>query len=46
MNELSWFFACSYTLSGNLKITMGMHMAQYDCDLLCPGTLKSGLSQE
>ena len=45
MNELSWFFACSYILSGKLKITMGMHMVKYACDLLGPGTLKSASSQ-
>ena len=46
MNELSWFFACSYILSRNLKITMGMHMVKYGCDFLGPGTLKCALSQE
>ena len=28
-----------------LKVTMGMHMVKYGCDLSCPGTLKSALSQ-
>ena len=45
MNELSWFFACSYIVSGKLKVTLGMRMVKYDCDLLGPGTLKSALSQ-
>ena len=45
MNELSWFFECSQ-VSGKLKVTMGMHMVKYGCDLLGPGTLKSALSQE
>ena len=26
MNELSWFFACSYMLSRKLKVTLGMHI--------------------
>ena len=29
-----------------LKVTMGMHMVKYGCDLSGPGTLKSALSQE
>ena len=33
-------------MSGKLKVTMGMHMVKYDCDLLGPETLKSTLSQE
>ena len=45
MNELSWFFACSCMVSGKLKLTLGMQMAKYDCDLLDPGPLKSALSQ-
>ena len=45
MNELSWFFECSY-VSGKLKVTMGMHMVTYGCELLGPGTLKSASSQE
>ena len=45
MNELSWFFACSYMVSGKLKFTFSMHMVKYCCDLLGPGTLKSALSQ-
>ena len=45
MNELSWFFACSYIVSGKLKVTLHMHMVKYGCDLLGPGTLKSALSQ-
>ena len=39
------FFACSYMVSGKLKVTLGMHMVKYGCDLLGPGTLKSALSQ-
>ena len=39
------FFACSYMVSGKLKVTLGMHMVRYGCDLLGPGTLKSALSQ-
>ena len=46
MNELSWFVACSYMMSGKLKNTLGMHMVEYGCDLLGPGTLKSAMSQE
>ena len=45
MKELSWFFACSYMVSGKLKVTLGMHMVKYGCDFLGPGTLKSALSQ-
>ena len=45
MNELSWFFACSYMVSAKLKVTLGMHMVKYGCDVLGPGTLKSALSQ-
>ena len=45
MNEISYFFACSYTVSGKLKVTLGMHMVKYGCDLLGPGTIKSALSQ-
>ena len=45
MNELSRFFECSW-VSGKLKVSMGMHMVKYDCDLLGPGALKSALSQE
>ena len=33
-------------MSGKLKVTMGMHMVKYACDLLGPGTHKSALSQE
>ena len=32
-------------VSGNLKVTLGMHMVKYGCDLLGPGTLKSALCQ-
>ena len=46
MNELIWFFTCSYIVSRKLKVTLGMHMFKYSCDLLGPGTLKSVLSQE
>ena len=45
MNELHWFSACSYMMSGKLKVTLGMHMVKYGCDLLGPGTLKSASSQ-
>ena len=33
-------------MSGKRKLTMGMHMVKYDCDLSGPGTLKYALSQE
>ena len=46
MNEWSWFFACSYIVSGKLTVNLGMHMVKYGCDLSGPGTLKSALSQE
>ena len=46
MNELGWLFACSYIVSGKLKVTLGMHMVKYGNGLLGPGTLKSALSQE
>ena len=29
-----------------LKVTIGIQMVKYGCDLLGPGTLKSALSQE
>ena len=45
MNELNWFFAYSYMVSGKLKVTLGIHMVKYGCDLLDPRTLKSALSQ-
>ena len=32
-------------VSGKLKVTLGMHMVKYGCDLLGPGTLKSASSQ-
>ena len=32
-------------VSGKLKVTLGMHMVQYGCDLLGSETLKSALSQ-
>ena len=32
-------------VSGRVKVTLGMHMVKYGCDLLGPGTLKSALSQ-
>ena len=32
-------------VSGKLKVTLGMHMLKYDCDLLVPRALKSVLSQ-
>ena len=39
-------FAYSYMVSRKLKVTLGMHMVKYGCDLLGPGTLKSALSQQ
>ena len=33
-------------MSGKLKVTIGMYMFKYGCDLLGPGTLKSALPQE
>ena len=45
MNKLSWYFACSYMLSGKLKVTLGMHMIKYGSNLLGPGVLRSALSQ-
>ena len=33
-------------MSRKLKVTMGMYLVKYGCDLLGPGTLKSALSQE
>ena len=30
---------------GKLKVTLGMHMVKYGCDLLDPGTLKSAQEQ-
>ena len=45
MNELSWFGACSYMVSGKLKVTLGMDIVKHDCNLLGPGALKSALSQ-
>ena len=33
-------------MSGKLKVTMGMHIVKYVCDLSGPVTLKSALSQE
>ena len=32
-------------VSGKLKVTLGMHMVKYGCDILGPGTLKSASSQ-
>ena len=32
-------------ISGKLKVTLGMYMVKYGCDLLGSGTLKSALSQ-
>ena len=32
-------------VSGKLKVTLGMHMVKYGCDLLDPWTLKSTSSQ-
>ena len=32
-------------VSGKLKVTLGIHMVKYGCDLLGPGTLKSALCQ-
>ena len=45
MNELSWFFTCSYMVSGKLKVTVDMLMVKYGCDLLGLETLKSASSQ-
>ena len=39
-------FLHAHMVSGKLKVTSGMHMVKYVCDLLGPGTLKSALSQE
>ena len=33
-------------LSGKLKVTMGLHMVNYGCNFLGPGTLKSALFSE
>ena len=33
-------------MSGKLKVTKGIHMLKYGCDLLVSGTLKLALSQE
>ena len=41
INEwMNWadFFACSYMVPGKLKVTLGMHMVKYGCDLLSSGT--------
>ena len=32
-------------VSGKLKVTLGIHVVKYGCDLLGLGTLKSALSQ-
>ena len=32
-------------VSGKLKVTLGMHLVKYGCDLWGPGTLKSASSQ-
>ena len=32
-------------VSGKLKVTLGVHMVKYGCDVLGPGNLKSALSQ-
>ena len=32
-------------MSGKLKLTLGMHMVKYGCDLLGPGTLEFVLFQ-
>ena len=45
MNELNYFFGCSYMVSEKLKVTLDMHMFKCHCDLLSPGILKSTLSQ-
>ena len=46
MNEwIELIFCMSYMVSGKLKVTLGMHMVKYSCDLLAPGSLKSALSQ-
>ena len=46
MNELSYFFVCSFIVSEKLKVTLGMHTVKYGCDLSGPETLKICLSQE
>ena len=44
---MNWaHFLNAHKVSGKLKITMGMQMVKYGCDLSDPGTLKSALSQE
>ena len=43
INELSWFYACSYMVSEKLKVILGAHMVKYDFEHLGPGTLKSAM---
>ena len=45
MNEWDSFVAYSYMVSGKLKVTLGMHIVKYDCDLLGHETLKPALFQ-
>ena len=44
---MNWadFFAYSYMVSGKLKVTLGIHMVRYNCDLLGPAILRTALSQ-
>ena len=48
IDELSWFFACSYIVrkAKNYFNSYWVHMVKYGCGLLGSGTLKSALSQE
>ena len=48
INELSWFFACSYIVKKAKSYfnSYWVHLVKYDCNLLGRGTLKSALSQE
>ena len=41
-----WLFTCWYMVSVKVKVTLGMYMVKYGCDLLGSGTLKSSMSQE
>ena len=39
INQVSWLFACSYTVPGKLKVTLGISMVKYGFDLLGPAAL-------
>ena len=39
MNQVSWHFARSYTVSGKVKVTLGISMVKYGFDLLGPAAL-------